>query len=92
MKGHPVCVSGILALILVPASVASAQQVVRRTPPPPSLIELRVLKTVVRMELFGVVLIAFFAMQVGVHPRTLGAFVLLSGFVGPSPITLGIPP
>ena len=39
-----------------------------------------------------VVLIAFLAVQVGVHPRTLGAFVLLSRFVGPSPITLGIPP
>ena len=39
-----------------------------------------------------VVLISFFAMQVGVHLRTLGAFVLLSKFVGPSPITFGIPP
>src|ERR1039457_4232929 len=31
-----------------------------------------------------VVLIAFFAMQVGVHPRTIGAFVPLSRFVGRS--------
>jgi hypothetical protein len=53
MKGHPVYVSGVLALILVPCSVASAQQVVRRAPPPPALIELRVAKTVVRMELFS---------------------------------------
>jgi hypothetical protein len=40
----------------------------------------------------GVALIAFLAMQVGVHPRTLGAFVLLSRFVGLFPITFGIPP
>jgi hypothetical protein len=39
-----------------------------------------------------VALIAFLAMQVGVHPRTLGAFVLLSRFVSLSPIALGIPP
>ena len=31
-------------------------------------------------------------MQVGVHPRTLDAFVLLSGFVRSRPIALGIPP
>ena len=36
--------------------------------------------------------IAFLAMQVGVHPRTLGPFVLLSGFVGSRPIALGVPP
>jgi hypothetical protein len=39
-----------------------------------------------------IALIAFLAMQVGVYPRTLGAFVLLSRFVGPRPIALGIPP
>jgi hypothetical protein len=37
-------------------------------------------------------LITFLAMQVGVHPRTLGAFVLLRRFVAARPITLGIPP
>jgi len=37
-------------------------------------------------------LIAFFAMQVGVHPRTLGAFVLLRRFVGRCRIVIGIPP
>ncbi len=31
-------------------------------------------------------------MQVGVHPRTLYAFVLLRRFVGSRPIALGIPP
>src|ERR1035437_1522253 len=39
-----------------------------------------------------VALITFFAMQVGVHPRTLHAFVLLSRCVGQIPIALGIPP
>jgi hypothetical protein len=39
-----------------------------------------------------VTLIAFLAMKVGVHPRTLGAFVLLSGFVRSRPIVLGVPP
>jgi hypothetical protein len=39
-----------------------------------------------------VVLIAFFAMQVGVHPRTLRAFVFLSRFMRLFPIPLGIPP
>jgi hypothetical protein len=39
-----------------------------------------------------VALIAFLAMQVGVHPRTLDAFVLLGGFVCLSPMALGIPP
>ncbi len=53
MKEHPVCVSGLLALILLHALAASAQQVVRRAPPPAALIELRVPKTVVPMELFG---------------------------------------
>jgi hypothetical protein len=48
---RPVCVSGILILILAHASVANAQQVVDRNPPLPSLIELCVPKTVVRMEL-----------------------------------------
>jgi hypothetical protein len=39
-----------------------------------------------------VALIAFPAMQVGVHPRTLRSFVPLSGFVRSRPIALGIPP
>jgi hypothetical protein len=40
----------------------------------------------------SVALIAFLAVQVGMHPRTLDAFVLLGGFVRPRPIALGIPP
>jgi hypothetical protein len=36
--------------------------------------------------------IALLAMQVGVKPTTLGAFVLLSRFVSPLPIALGIQP
>ena len=32
------------------------------------------------------------AMQVGVNPRTLDAFVLLRGFVRPCPITFGVKP
>jgi hypothetical protein len=39
-----------------------------------------------------VVLITFLAMQVGVHPRTLGAVVLLRRVVRSFPIDLGIPP
>jgi hypothetical protein len=39
-----------------------------------------------------VALIAFFAVQVGMHPRTLNVFVLLRGLVRPVPIALGIPP
>ena len=39
-----------------------------------------------------VVLIAFFSMEVGVYPRTLRSFVLLSGFVCPRPIALRVPP
>jgi len=39
-----------------------------------------------------VVLIAFLPVKVGMHPRTLDAFVLLGGFVRPRPIALGIPP
>jgi len=31
-------------------------------------------------------------MQIGVHPTTLGTFVLLSRFVRPLPIALRIPP
>jgi|CZKR01.1.fsa_nt_gi hypothetical protein len=53
MNEHPVCIGGVLALILLQASTASAQQVVRRAPPPPARVELRVPKTVVPMELFG---------------------------------------
>ena len=37
-------------------------------------------------------LIVFLAMQVGVHPRTLGTFVLLRSFVCSRPVSLGIPP
>jgi len=40
----------------------------------------------------GIALVAFLAMQVGVYPGTLRAFVLLSGFVGLLPIAFGIPP
>ena len=39
-----------------------------------------------------VVLIAFLAMQVGMNPRTIPAFVLLGGFVRPLPISFRIPP
>jgi hypothetical protein len=39
-----------------------------------------------------VALIAFFAMQVGVHPRTIGAFVLLGGFVRSRPVAFAIRP
>ena len=45
-----------------------------------------------RYQYAAFALIAFLAMQVGVHPRTIGAFVLLSGFVGSRPIAIGIPP
>jgi hypothetical protein len=37
-------------------------------------------------------MIALFSMEVGMHPRAILAFVLLSGFVRPRPIDLGIPP
>lgn len=37
-------------------------------------------------------MIAFLAMKVGVDPRTIGAFVLLSGFVRSRPIALRVPP
>jgi len=40
----------------------------------------------------SVVLIAFLAMQVGMHPRTIGAFVLLRRFVCSRPIALAVPP
>jgi hypothetical protein len=39
-----------------------------------------------------VALIPFFAVEVGVSPRTLGAFVPLSRFVRPLPVALGVPP
>jgi hypothetical protein len=39
-----------------------------------------------------VALIAFFAMQVGMYPRALHAFVLLGRFVCSRPIAFGIPP
>lgn len=40
----------------------------------------------------GVALVAFFAMQIRMYPRTLDAFVLLGEFVRPLPIALSIPP
>jgi hypothetical protein len=40
----------------------------------------------------GVALIALLPVQVRMHPRTFGTFVLLSGFMRPLPIALGIPP
>jgi hypothetical protein len=40
----------------------------------------------------GIARIAFLAMQVGMHPRSLDTLVLLSGFVRSRPITLAIPP
>jgi hypothetical protein len=39
-----------------------------------------------------VALVAFLAMEVGMHPRAILAFVVLRGFVRPRPIALGIPP
>ena len=39
-----------------------------------------------------VALIAFLAVKVGMHPRTLASFILLSRLVGSRPIVLGIPP
>jgi len=36
--------------------------------------------------------IALLAMQIGMHPRTLDPFVLLSGFVRSLPVLLAIPP
>ena len=39
-----------------------------------------------------VALIAFFPVEVRMHPRTLDAFILLRGFVRPPPIALGVPP
>ena len=40
----------------------------------------------------GIALIAFLAMQVGVNPRSVHAFVLLSRFVRSRPIAFAIPP
>jgi hypothetical protein len=40
----------------------------------------------------GVALIAFFAMQICVHPRSVLSFVLLCGFVRPLPIALCVKP
>jgi len=39
-----------------------------------------------------VALVAFLAVKIGMYPRTLDAFVLLSGFVRSCPIALAIPP
>jgi hypothetical protein len=39
-----------------------------------------------------VALVAFLAMEIGMNPRTILAFVPLSGFVRSRPIALGIPP
>jgi len=36
--------------------------------------------------------IAFLPVQVGVHPRTIAAFILLSRFVRSRPVAFGIPP
>jgi hypothetical protein len=44
------------------------------------------------VPIFCIALIAFLAMQVGVHPRTLGALVLLGRFVRSLPIAFAIPP
>lgn len=38
-----------------------------------------------------VALIAFLAMEIRMHPRTLDAFVLLCGFVRSFPVALGVP-
>ena len=40
----------------------------------------------------GVPDVAFFAMQVGVNPGTVGTFVLLRGFVSAGPVALRVPP
>lgn len=40
----------------------------------------------------GIILIAFFPMQVGVHPRTFDSRVLLRRFVSSLPLALSIPP
>jgi hypothetical protein len=40
----------------------------------------------------GITLIAFLAVQVGMHPRTVTPFVLLGGFVRLLPIAFAIPP
>src|SRR5580658_9609370 len=44
------------------------------------------------VPILRVALIAFFAVEVSMYPRTLDAFILLSGFVRSSPIALCIPP
>ncbi len=43
-------------------------------------------------QYFAFALIAFFAVQVGVHPGTLGSLVLRCRFMGSCPISFGIPP
>src|ERR1700675_1865511 len=40
----------------------------------------------------GIPLIAFLAMQVGMHPRTVLPFILLCGFVCSLPVALASPP
>src|SRR5437870_2704630 len=44
------------------------------------------------VPIVGVALIAFLAMQVGMHPPTVPPFILLCGFVRPFPVALGVPP
>jgi hypothetical protein len=39
-----------------------------------------------------VALITFLAVQIGMYPRTLDAFVLLSGFVRSLPVAIAVPP
>ena len=53
VKHRSVCIDAMLALILLPASVASAQQVVSQVPLSSVRLDLRVPKTVIPMELFG---------------------------------------
>jgi len=40
----------------------------------------------------GIAKVAFLPVQVGMHPRASGTFVLLGGFVSARPIALGVPP
>src|ERR1700680_2692009 len=44
------------------------------------------------VPIVGVALIAFLAMQVGMHPRTVPPFILLCEFVRSLPVALGVPP
>lgn len=44
------------------------------------------------VPIYGVALIAFLAMEVGMHPRASDAFVLLRTFVSAIPVAFGVPP